>query len=73
MADEQIGVQQPICYVFKDWGEIIFDEKWLFWLPSIPCISLSLLLAQQELGVMGFLPFKKDGRRHFVSGSPGGN
>lgn len=54
-------------------GDYLWCKMAFFWLPSIPCISLSLLLAQQEMGVMGFLPFKMDGRRHFVSGSPGGD
>lgn len=34
-------VQQPYS-VFKDRREILFDAKWLFPLPSIPDISLSL-------------------------------
>lgn len=53
-------------------GDYLWCKMTFFWLPSIACISLSLLLAQQELGVMGFLPFKTDGRRHFVSGSQEG-
>lgn len=31
-----------MCYVFKDWREILLDAKWLFLLLSIPYILLSL-------------------------------
>lgn len=37
----KIYMQQPMCYMFQDWREILFDAKLFFLLPSIPYISLS--------------------------------